>query len=299
MTLQQLRYVIAVSETGNITEAARILFVSQPSVTNSIRDLEKEIGFNIFRRKSKGVILTEAGNRFLAYARRVVEEAEILEDTFITSVDQKPRFAVSCQHYSFAVNAFVELIHTFDAKRYDFTLREEQTHEIIEDVTNMRSELGVIFLSNANESAICKILKANDLVFEELFTADPHVFLHSDHPLAEKESITLDDLKPYPYLTYEQGVYNSFYYQEEFLDSIDQDKNIRVRDRATLFNLIIGLEGYTVSSGVISHELNGDNIIAKPLEMQEKMRIGTIMRKDTVLSQYGKTYMEALKKGVK
>lgn len=296
MTLQQLKYVIAVSETGNITKASRILFVSQPSITNSIRELEKEMNVTIFLRKNKGVVLTEEGERLLGYARRVVEEAGALEDAFKEGTEQKPRFAVSCQHYSFAVNAFVQLIRTFDAPEYDFIIREEQTREIIEDVANMKSEIGVLYLSYANEKTILKILKASELVFTELFTADPHVFIYSGHPLAGKDVITLDDLEDYPYLTYEQGVYNSFYYQEEFLDPIDRRKNIRVRDRATLFNLLIGLNGYTVCSGVISHELNGDDIIARPLDMKERMRIGVITRKNIVLSRYGKVYLDMIRR---
>ncbi|WP_308592258.1 LysR family transcriptional regulator [uncultured Megasphaera sp.] len=298
MTLQQLRYVIAVAERGNITQAARHLFVSQPSITAAVRDLEREMDITIFLRQNKGVTLTPDGERFLGYARKVIDEADQLEDTFKGRQEQKPRFAVSCQHYSFAVNAFVQLIRQFDAPQYDFTLREEQTHEIIDDVANLKSELGILYLSFANEKILRKILAAQNLTFTELFTARPHVFISSRHPLAGKDVITLKDLQDYPYLTYEQGVYNSFYYKEEFLDSTDQKKNICVRDRATLFNLVIGLNGYTVCSGVISHALNGDNIIAKPLKMKEEMKIGVILRKDTILSRYGKAYLEHLKESL-
>ena len=110
------------------------------------------------------------------------------------------------------------------------------------------------------------------------------------------EALTLEDLEEYPYLSFEQGDYNSFYFSEEILSTLDRNKNIKVRDRATLFNLAVGLDGYTVSSGVISKELNGENIIGKPLLVDEYMRIGTIVRKDVALSRYGKVYMEALKK---
>ena len=210
-------------------------------------------------------------------------------------VVSKPHFAVSCQHYSFAVNAFVDVIREFDAYQYDFTIREEQTHEIIEDVTNLKSELGVIYLSSKNTEVLSKMLKRNELEFTELFTATPHVFICDSHPLASKKSITMDDLQDYPYLTYEQGEYNSQYFSEEFVSTLDSRKNIRVRDRATLFNLIIGLNGYTVCSGVISAELNGRNIISKPLDVEEYMRIGIISRKGVVLSRYAREYIEALK----
>jgi len=202
---------------------------------------------------------------------------------------------VSCQHYSFAVNAFVDLIKEFDADKYSFTMRETQTGEIIEDVSNGKSEIGVIYLSEHNEEVIGKLIRNNNLVFEEMYTASPHVFICKEHPLAGEEIITMDDLKPYPYLVYEQGNNNSFYFSEEFISMLDFPKNIQVRDRATLFNLVIGLNGFTVSSGVIDSRLNGSSIIAKPLDVNKSMRIGTIKKKNTVLSRYGSFYMEALK----
>ena len=294
MKLQQLKYAVKVAECGSITEASRRLFVSQPSITASIRDLEDEMGVHIFDRTNKGVIVSEEGETFLGYARQVLEQADLMEHRYKGDVEQAPHFSVSCQHYSFAVNAFVDVIREFDAARYDFTIREEQTHEIIEDVAHMRSELGILYLSNRNREVIEKMLAANDLVFERLFTASPHVFLSSEHPLAGRSHVSLEDLEPYPFLSYEQGSYNSFYFSEEITSTLDRRRNIRVRDRATLFNLLIGLDGYTACSGVISHELNGSNIIAIPLDVDEYMDIGIITRKNTTLSRYGKAYVEAL-----
>lgn len=295
MKLQQLKYAVKVAECGSITEASRRLFVSQPSITASIRDLEDEMGVHIFDRTNKGVVVSEEGETFLGYARQVLEQADLMEHRYKGDVEQVPHFSVSCQHYSFAVNAFVDVIRAFDAARYDFTIREEQTHEIIEDVAHMRSELGILYLSNRNREVIEKMLAANDLVFERLFTAAPHVFLSSGHPLAGRAHVSLEDLGPYPFLSYEQGSYNSFYFSEEITSTLDRRRNIRVRDRATLFNLLIGLDGYTACSGVISHELNGSNIIAVPLDVDEYMDIGTITRKNTMLSRYGKAYVEALR----
>jgi DNA-binding transcriptional LysR family regulator len=294
MTLQQLKYVVTVAELGNITEAAHRLFVSQPSITNAIRDLEKEMQITIFTRTNKGVIVSTEGEIFLGYARQVLEQADLLEEKF-KGAEERPHFAVSCQHYSFAVNAFVDVIRRFPAYQYDFTLRETETHEIIDDVARLRSEIGILYLSSRNHEVISKIIKANDLVFRELFTASPHVFISAAHPLADRTAVTLQDLEDYPYLSYEQGEYNSFYFSEEILSTLDRRKNIRVRDRATLFNLVIGLQGYTVCSGVISHELNGEQIIAKPLKVDEYMKIGTITRRGMQLSRYGQAYMEALK----
>lgn len=296
MTLQQLKYIVTVAETGNITEAAKRLFISQPSLTNAIKELEKEMQVTIFNRTNKGVTVSNEGDVFLAYARQVLEQADMLKERFLNSPKQSSKFSVSCQHYSFAVNAFVDVIKAFDADKYDFTLRETQTNEIIEDVSNLKSEIGILYMSSKNEEVISKLIGRNELIFEELFVAKPHVFICSNHPLAKKKSLTLEDLEEYPYLSFEQGDYNSFYFSEEILSTLDRKKNIKVRDRATLFNLVIGLNGYTVSSGVISKELNGENIIAKPLKVDEYMRIGVIRQKNVSLSRYGEAYMEALRK---
>ena len=298
MTLQQLRYIVAVAETGNITEAAKRLFISQPSLTNAVRELEKEMQITIFNRTNKGVAVSNEGDVFLSYARQVLEQADLLEEKFLNVREQSPRFSVSCQHYSFAVNAFVDVIHAFGGSKYDFTLRETQTHEIIEDVSRLKSEIGILYTSSKNEEVILKLIRKNELKFEELFVAKPHVFISSGHPLAGKEAFKLEDLEEYPYLSFEQGEYNSFYFSEEILSTLDRNRNIKVRDRATLFNLVIGLNGYTVSSGVISRELNGENIIAKPLLVDEYMRIGTITQKNMPLSKYGIAYMSALKKHI-
>ncbi|AQR97253.1 LysR family transcriptional regulator [Clostridium saccharoperbutylacetonicum] len=298
MTLQQLKYVVTVADKGTISDAAKELFISQPTITNAIKDLEKEMHITIFNRTNKGIVVSNIGNEFLAYARQVLEQANLLEEKFLNAKEQSPRFSVSTQHYSFAVNAFVDVIREFGGNQYDFTLRETQTYEIIEDVSRMKSEIGILYTSSKNEEVIMKFIKQNDLEFEELFEAKPHVFISSKHPLAEREEITLEELEDYPYLSFEQGDYNSFYFSEEILSTLDRNKNIKVRDRATLFNLAVGLNGYTVSTGVISKELNGENIIARPLMVEEYMRIGVIRQRKMPLSRYGKAYMAALKKHV-
>lgn len=295
MTLQQLKYVVTVADNGTISDAAKKLFISQPSLTNAIKELENEMQITIFNRTNKGIVVSNIGDEFLAYARQVLEQANLLEEKFLNVKKQSPRFSVSTQHYSFAVNAFVDVIREFGGNQYDFTLRETQTYEIIEDVSRLKSEIGILYTSLKNKEVIMKLIKQNGLEFEELFIARPHVFISSKHPLAAHEEIALNDLDEYPYLSFEQGDYNSFYFSEEILSTLDRNKNIKVRDRATLFNLAVGLNGYTVSTGVISRELNGENIIARPLKVEEYMCVGTIKQKNMSLSRYGKAYMEALK----
>ena len=298
MTLQQLKYAVAVADTLNITEASKRVFISQPSLTAAIHELEEEMGVTIFNRSNKGVTITNEGDEFLSYARQVLEQASLLEDHYKGGESGNTIFSVSCQHYSFAVNAFVDVIRKFGGPSYDFTLRETQTNEIIDDVAKMKSEIGVLYLSGKNEKVIRNMMRKNNLEFEPLFTTPLHVFMSSKNPLAKKERITLADLKPFPYLTYEQGNFNSFYFAEEPLTAIDFDcpRNIKVRDRATLFNLLIGLDGYTICSGVISHKLNGRDIIAKPLAVIDKMTIGFVNRKGVPLSRYAQAYVGALKK---
>ena len=281
MTLQQLKYVVTVAEKGTLSDAAKELFVSQPALTKAIKELEDEMNVSIFNRTNKGVIVSLEGDRFLGYARQVLEQMDLLEEEYKKGNKITRHFSVSTQHYSFAVNAFVDVIKKFGENKYDFTLRETQTNEIIEDVSKRKSEIGILYTSGANKTVIEKMIKRNNLKFIELFTAKPHVFISFNHPLAKKESISLEDLKKYPYL------------------SFDRDKNIKVRDRATLFNLAVGLNGYTVSTGIISKELNGENIIARPLEVDEYMKVGIIMQKNIELSVYGKVYVEALKEHLK
>ncbi len=296
MTLQQLKYVITVAETGTITEGANQLFISQPSLTNAIHELEKEMNIVIFNRTNKGISLSKEGEVFLGYARQVLEQAAILEDKYKRNGGGKKQFCVSTQHYSFAVNAFVDLIKEYGQEEYDFSLRETQTYEIIEDVARLRSEIGILFLNDFNEAVINKILKSYDLEFHLLFIAKPHVFISRSHPLASNKVITNEELEVYPYLSFEQGEHNSFYFSEEIFSESERKKNIRVRDRATLFNLLIGLNGYTVCSGVIDKKLNGSEIIAVPLADESDMRIGYITHRKGIISRLGNSYLEALTK---
>lgn len=296
MTLQQLKYVVAVSECGTVSGAAQKVFISQPSLTAALKNLEDEMNVKIFSRTNKGIEVTEEGKVFLSYARQVLEQADLLEERFTGRRSQKAVFSVSCQHYSFAVNAFVGVIKEFGGDKYNFTLRETQTNEIIEDVSRLVSEVGILYTDSKNEEIILKLLKKNELEWKELFTARPHVFISDKNPLCRKEKVSLSDLKPYPYLAFEQGEHSSFYFSEEPYSYLDHEKVIMVRDRATIFNLLIGLNGFTVSSGVIDRELNGEHIVSRPLDLKEYMKIIIITKKNMNLSRYATKYIESLKK---
>lgn len=294
MTLQQLKYVTTIANIGSISEAAKRLFVSQPSLTKAIKELEKEMGITIFDRTNKGITVSKDGERFLGYARQVLEQAALLEEQYKSQNGGKKQFSVSTQHYSFAVNAFIELLKHANIDQYDVSLRETQTYEIIDDVAHMKSEIGLLYYNDFNRPVLEKLIHANELTFTELFTAHPHIFIGKNHPLAHKDVVSMDELESYPYVSFEQGDHNSFYFSEEIFSTVVRPKHIRVRDRASLFSLLIGLDGYTVSSGVIDQEFNGENIISVPLAEEGIMHIGYITNNKMQRSRLGQEYITAL-----
>ena len=296
MTLTQLRYVAKVAECGSITEAARQLYISQPSLSSAVRELEAELGIVIFNRSARGISLTPDGSEFLSYARQILEQTELVEQRYAHARPSKRLFAISSQHYAFVVNAFVRLLESVEADEYEMTLRESRTYEIIEDVAGYRSELGVLYLSSFNEKVLRKLMRENHLSYTPLFDARPHVFVSTSHPLAGAESVTLAQLDAYPYLCYEQGTHNSLYFSEELLPFESHRKTIVLTDRATLFNLLIGLNGYTICSGVISESLNGPNIVAVPLLVDDAMQIGYLTHKQVQPGLFGKRYIEILQR---
>lgn len=282
-----------------MNEAAKRLFISQPSLSNAIKELEKELQLTIFERTNKGIALTNEGAEFLGYARQVVEQAELLEGRYLNATPSPQHFSVSTQHYAFAVNAFVQLVKQYGQEQYELALRETKTYEIIEDVRTMRSEIGILYVNEFNEKVIMKLLKEANLLFNLLFTANPHVFVSIYHPLAKEKLVTIEQLNDYPYLSFEQGEFNSFHFAEEILSTLTRPKSIRVTDRATLFNLLIGLNGYTISTGVLSADLNGNEIIPVPLDCKEAMNVGWICHKHVSLSALAEAYVSALQVAVK
>ena len=294
MTLQQLKYIIKVAEKGSINEAAKELFISQPSLSKAIKELEKELEFAIFIRNNRGVTLSSKGAEFLGYARQVLTQAELLEAKYIKGSARRQGFNASSQHYLFVANAFVDLVKEYADEEYDFVLNETTTHEVIENVKTMFSEIGIIYLSNYNKLVIKKLLAENNLIFKELLQAKPHVFLSKEHPLASNEIIEIDELTEYPRIAFNQGMYNSFYYSEEVFSYIPVKKSIHVSDRAAVVNFMIGLNGYTFSSGIFPEYLHGGDIISVPVNADEIIQIGIIYHKDVILSDIGKKFYDIL-----
>jgi len=296
MTLAQLRYAITVAGASSMNEAARKLFISQPSLSAAIKELEEEVGVELFKRTNRGISVTLEGEEFIGYARQVVEQYNLIESKYILKENTKKKFGVSMQHYTFAVKAFVEMVKQFGMDEYEFEIHETKTYDVIEDVKNCKSEIGILYLNDFNKKVLTKLFHESAVEFHELLKCHIYVYLWKGHPLASKEEITLEELEEYPCLSFDQGHNNSFYFAEEVLSTYDYKRLIKANDRATFLNLMIGLNGYTLCSGVMCEELNGSDYCAIKLKSDEIMTIGYIARKGVQVSPLGKKYLEEISK---
>ena len=296
MTLQQLRYAVTIADHKSMSQAAAELFITQPSLSNTIKDLEKEIHTEIFARSNRGIVITPEGEEFLGYARQMLAHYRLIEERYVENEAFRKKFSVSMQHYTFAVEAFMQLVKKFGMEEYEFAIHETRTSEVIENVRLNRSEIGVLYKNEFNEKYLTKILRENELEFIPLFDCGIYVYLSKGNPLAAKKVIDFEDLQQYPCLCFEQGDDNSFYFAEEVLSTCEYKKIIKADDRATLLNLMVGLKGYTLCSGIICSELNGEEYAAVPLNTEETMTIGYIKHKRMPLSILGEKYIEELQK---
>lgn len=301
MTVQQLNYVITISEMGSFNKASEVLYISQPSLTSAIQELEKELGITIFNRSGRGVTLTNDGEEFIQHARQVYQQYERLLEKYTGEGGLRKKFGISAQHYSFAVKSFVEMVKRLEGDEYDFAIRETKTREVIDDVATGRSELGILYLSDFNKRAINKILSTNSLEFHHLIDCEAYVYMWKGHPLAKKKKIHFTDLADYPCLSFEQGSTGSFYLAEEILSTAEYSRTIKANDRATMLNLMVGLNGYTLCSGIICEEINGPDYVAVPFEPDDpdiasRMEIGYIIKKDMIPSKVALLYIEEIKK---
>ena len=296
MTLAQLRYAITVAGASSMNEAARKLFISQPSLSAAIKELEEEVGVELFKRTNRGISVTLEGEEFIGYARQVVEQYNLIESKYILKENTKKKFGVSMQHYTFAVKAFVEMVKQFGMDEYEFEIHETKTYDVIENVKNQKSEVGILYLNDYNKKVLTKLFHESAVEFHELLKCHIYVYLWKGHPLASKEEITLEELEEYPCLSFDQGHNNSFYFAEEVLSTYDYKRLIKANDRATFLNLMIGLNGYTLCSGIMCEELNGSDYCAIKLKSDEIMTIGYIARKGVQVSPLGKKYLEEISK---
>ena len=301
MTIQQLNYVITISEMGSLNKASEVLYVTQPSLTSAVRELEKELGITLFNRSGRGVTLTNDGAEFIQYARDVAGQYERLLEKYGKNGSLKKKFGISAQHYTFVVKCFVEMAREFNTEEYEFAIRETRTMDVIEDVRTARSEIGILYLNDFNRKPLEKLLRSGQLDFHPLIECTPYVYLRKGHPLAGKNPIRLEDLADYPCMSFEQGTSGAFYLSEEILSTYEYSRTIRVSDRATMLNLMIGLDGYTLCSGIICEELNGPEYTAVPFDPQgdgsgSRMEIGYIMKAGMTPSKIGQRYIQELQR---
>lgn len=300
MTFTQLHYFLTIAETHSLNRASEQLYVSQPSLTSAVKELEKELGVTLFYRSGRGVTLTNDGMEFLLHARQMYSQYEEIMEKYGTGGSRKKKFGVSTQHYSFAVKAFVDMAKAFDMSKYEFAIRETRTYEVIRDVSTMRSEIGILYLCDFNRRAMEKLLKSAGVEFHPLITCPVSVYLWKHHPLAGAPSLCAEQLRDYPCLSFEQGDNASFYLAEEIFSTADYAQTIKANDRATMLNLMVGLNGYTLCSGIICEELNGSDFLAIPYHENgqtpdSKMEIGYLTRRKTSLSSIGSAYLEAIR----
>ena len=296
MTLSQLVYVVTVAEKKSMNKAAAELFVSQPALSGAIRDLEEEIHTQIFLRSNKGIVVTAEGEEFLSYARQIVQINQMINERYTEDKSQKKKFSVSMQHYSFAVEAFIKLGKKFSMNEFELAVYETKTFDVIENVRDNRSEIGVLYLNDFNRKALNKIISENKLEFVPLFDCGISVYLSRKHPLAGRTKISFEELEPYPCLSFEQGDKNAFYFAEEVLSTLDYKQIIKANDRATMLNLMVGLNADTLCSGIICGDLNGGQFVSVSIDTSDYMTIGYIKRKNMPLSMIGQEYIQILKK---
>ena len=297
MNITQLKYVLSTAASSSMREAATRLFVSQPALSASIRDLEDELGFLIFERTSKGISLTDAGREFVIYAKKAVGQYAVLEERYLARDRDKEFFSVSTQHYNFAIKAFMAVIRETDPERFVFSIHETKTRDVLDDVRSLKSEVGVISFSGANEEVIRKLFRDYQLEFVPLMRRDTYAYVWKTHPFAGREEISIEELQDYPCIAFDQTDDSSYYLSEEAMADYDFKKLIRSDDRATTMEIIAELDGYSIGSGMLAgDEAILDGLVSIKLKEEDPLTIGYITRKGSRLSRYGELYLAELRK---
>lgn len=297
MNINQIKYVLEVAASSSMREAATRLYISQPALSASIRELEEELGILIFERTNKGITLTDEGREFITYAKKAASQYEILEARYLSGNRGKERFSVSTQHYNFAIKAFTATIKEMEPEAYVFSIHETKTREVLEDVRSMKSEVGVVSFSGTNEGVIKKLFKEYQLEFVPLMRKETYCYVWKNHKFAGRKEISLEELKDYPCISFDQSDDSNFYLNEEAMADYDFEKMIKSDDRATTMELIADLGGYSVGSGMLSEEdalLQG--LVSIKLKEEDPLTIGYITRRGSTLSKYGEVYVEELLK---
>ncbi len=279
MTIQQCKYVLKIQKTGSFSEAAKELFVAQSSLSGSVKQLEGELGIKIFERSKNGVELTPDGAEFIRYAEELVEKNDFIMQRYRFS-GAEARLNVSTQHYDFIADAFCRFISSSDAESYDLSLQEKRTYDVIKDVETAYSDIGIIAIKDEDMDIMNRYLQKKGIVFCELIKALPHAYLRRSHPISGEDSLLYGQLAEYPYVCYEQGAHNDSWFTEEMLSGIDCPKRVVISDRATLMNVLLETDAYTVGTGIMPSALNDGKIVSIPIESDSFYRVGYLYKKD-------------------
>ena len=292
MNIQQLRYVVAIANSGTFREAAEKMYVSQPSLSISVRDLEKELGFKIFRRTSSGTFLTRRGMEFYEKAQELVKGFDIFQNQYANPEEEKDEFSIASQHYDFlppTITAFSQQYPDYK----NFRIFESTTVQILDEVAQGHSEIGIIYLNNQNQKGIMQRVEKLGLEVIELIPFQTHIYLREGHPLAKKKELVMDDLVDLPTVRFTQEKDEYLYYSENFVDTSASSQMFNVTDRATLNGILERTNAYATGSGFLdSDSVNGITVI--PLKDNLNNRMVYVKREEVDLSQAGTLFVEVM-----
>ena len=290
MTIQQCRYVLAIAKCSSFSEAAKQLFIAQSSLSLGIKSLETELNIRIFDRSGYGVHLTDEGAEFIRYAEQICQNSDLVAERYGKRIQQK--LYIATQHYDFIADLFGAFLNETENEGYRFSIREIETYNVIRDVQTAYSDIGIIAIRDSNLEIMKRFLGGRKLLFTPVFSVTPHVFLRKDHPLADCDRLTVEELKEYPYVSYAQGENNSVYFTEELMDASNVDKHIEISDRATLMNVLMVTDAYTVGTGVMPSALNRGDIISIPLDSTALYYIGYILNGERKISEMMQKFID-------
>ncbi len=292
MTIQQCKYILKVAECGSLNEAAKQLFVAQSSLSVCVKSLEQELSIKIFERAGNGVYLTDEGAEFIKYAGQITEQSDFIIKRYTENTLCK-RLYVSTQHYDFVADIFGNLLNETNEDRYRFSLCEMKTYDVIHETETAYCDIGIIAIKHNDRSIMERYINNKGLTFTPLLDAKPHVYLRKEHPIAHQSVITMENLKRYPYMSYEQGEHNHSFFTEEITNTYS-DKQVEISDRASLMNVLLATDCYTIGTGIMPSLLNEGRIVSIPFDSEDFYTIGYIVRADRNLSDLTKRFIEML-----
>ncbi len=296
MTIQQCKYVLEIAKTGSFNKAAKQLFIAQSSLSMSIKSLEQELKIQIFERSGNGIRLTDDGSEFVKYATQICENSDFVSERYSSNKVQQKLYIVT-QHYDFIADIFGKMLSKItDIDEYKFALREIQTYDVIREVETAYSDIGILAIKDSDYDIMKRYLGRKGLLFTPFLHAKPHVFMRKTHPLAKAEVLRNADLKDFPYVSYEQGEHNSSFFTEEIMNVPYVSKHIEISDRATLMNVLLLTDSYTIGTGIMPSALNRKDIVSIPLKSDEFYIIGYILNEDRKISGMLEKFITLLEK---